>query len=163
MTGKHRIRPGTNVSLQFQLKLADGTVIEETRPGEMFEFAVGDGALVEGLEQRLLDLCAGDQVTFNVPAEEGVFGYPEPDKVHSMRRDEFSGSMEIAPGSVVEFELPNGEEVLGVITKLNDDEVTVDFNHPLIGRDFIFEVTIAAVVDHDEGEDRSANGPAKDD
>jgi len=142
---KASINAGSRVSLQFQLKLADGTLIDETRPGEKFEFVIGDGTLIAGLEQRLLDLRASDQVTFNIPAEEEVYGHADPENVKVMLRSDFPESLSLDPGSVVGFDLPNGDEVLGVVKEASDEEVTVDFNHPLIGRDFVFEVTVLAV------------------
>jgi len=140
-----RIGPGTKVGLQFSLKLADGTLIDETQPGEAFEFTVGDGAMIAGLEQRLLDLGAGDKVTFNIPADEGVYGDPDMDNIRVMPRADFPTGLSVDPGSVVGFDLPNGDEVLGVVKEVTENEVTMDFNHPLIGRDFIFNVNILSV------------------
>ncbi len=139
------IATGTKVCLQFQLTLADGTLIDETGADEDLEFVVGDGTLAGGLEQRLLDLAAGAKVTFNVPADEAVFGQPDPEKFREVARSDFPESVEIGIGNVVAFDLPNGDEVLGVIQDADDENVTVDFNHPLVGRDFIFDVTIISV------------------
>ena len=145
MNSSATIQPGAKVRLRFRLQLADGTVIDETKPDELFEFVIGDGSLVDGLEQRLIDLSAGNSVTFNIPAEEGVFGFPDPENVRRMPRGEFSALTELAPGNVVGFELPNGDEVLGLVVGLDGSDVTVDFNHPLIGRDFTFNVTVESV------------------
>jgi len=46
---------------------------------------------------------------------------------------------------VMSFTLPNGEELLGTVHTINEDNVGIDFNHPLVGRDFVFAVTILAV------------------
>lgn len=139
------ITAGSKVCLQFRLTLADGTLIDQTNEDESFEFVVGDGTLAEGLEQRLIDLQAGAKVTFNIPADEDVFGQPDPEKFREVERSDFPDSLEIGAGNVVAFDLPNGDEVLGVIKDADDGNVTVDFNHPLVGRDFVFDVTVISV------------------
>lgn len=137
---------GSKVSLEFKLLLADGQIVESAGRDDPLQFVIGDQTLVEGLEQRLLGLSPGERARFNIPAEEFVFGAHDEEKVLSMARTEFGAEMKLEQGHIVAFDLPNGEEVLGTIRGWNDDEVEVDFNHPLVGRDFIFEVEIIDVV-----------------
>jgi FKBP-type peptidyl-prolyl cis-trans isomerase SlpA len=53
--------------------------------------------------------------------------------------------MTLAPGVVVSFRDAAGAELPGVIKTVEGDWVTVDFNHPLAGRDLTFEVEILQV------------------
>ena len=140
------VTAGSKVSLEFKLSLADGHIVESAGSDDPLRFEIGDQTLVEGLEQRLLGLSAGERARFNVPAQESVFGVHDDGKVLTMPRTEFSEEMELERGHIVSFHLPNGEEVLGTIRKLDDNGVEVDFNHPLVGRDFIFEVEIIDVT-----------------
>lgn len=142
----HPVAAGSRVSLEFKLLLADGQIVESAGRDDPLQFQIGDHALVEGLEQRLLGLSAGERARFNIPAQEFVFGVHDDDKVLTMARKEFGDDMQLEQGHIVAFDLPNGEEVLGTIRGLHDDDVEVDFNHPLVGRDFIFEVEIIEVI-----------------
>jgi FKBP-type peptidyl-prolyl cis-trans isomerase SlpA len=143
--GAHPVAVGSKVSLQFKLMLADGRIVESAGRDDPLQFDIGDQTLVEGLEQRLLGLSPGEGARFNIPAQEFVFGIHDDEKVLTMARNEFADEMKLEQGHIVGFNLPNGEEVLGTIRALHDDEVEVDFNHPLVGRDFIFEVEIIDV------------------
>jgi FKBP-type peptidyl-prolyl cis-trans isomerase SlpA len=49
-------------------------------------------------------------------------------------------------GTMMEFEDKGGGTLAGVIKNVNDDTVEVDFNHPLAGRNVVFEVEIARVT-----------------
>ncbi len=62
-----------------------------------------------------------------------------------MLRDEFPPEMGLEPGMVVGFTLPSGEEVAGTVLEVMEHEVTVDFSHPLAGRDLVWEVEILEV------------------
>ncbi len=142
----HPVAVGSKVSLAFKLLLADGQIVESAGRDDPLQFVIGDQTLVEGLEQRLLGLSPGERACFNIPAQEFVFGVHDDEKVLTMARKEFTAEMKLEQGHIVAFDLPNGEEVLGTIRELHGNDVDVDFNHPLVGRDFIFEVEIIDVM-----------------
>jgi FKBP-type peptidyl-prolyl cis-trans isomerase SlpA len=142
-----RIGAGKRVRLHFSVALADGQVIDSTRERpQPAEFTVGDGSLLPGFEKAILGLRAGDRRSVFIDARHG-FGERNPDNVQTFMRMQFR-DMDLAPGTVVSFADRSGE-LPGVVQSLDDDTVTVDFNHPLAGRDLVFEVDIIAVVDAD--------------
>jgi len=129
--------------LHFSLKLTDGSVIDETRGGDPAEFVVGDGNLLPGFERALLGAQAGEQRMVVLPAEH-AFGVPNPDNVRRMPRTAFAG-MALEPGTIVSFAEPSGSELPGVVRRVEPESVEVDFNHPLAGREILFEATIITV------------------
>ena len=139
------IQPGSQVTLQYTLSLADGTVVDSTHAGEPATYTVGNGELVLFLEQRLFGLQAGDRRHFEISATESQMP-ASPATVQSLKRSEFPVEMVLAPGLVIGFETPNGQEVPGLILNVSETEVQIDFSHPLAGRDLIFDVEILAVV-----------------
>lgn len=132
------------VTLHFRLSLEDGTVVDSTFEKAPASFFVGDGSLLDGFEKKLLGMTAGGRDIFTVLPEEG-FGQPNPNNVQTFQRDHFDAGIELAEGLVVSFADANRAELPGVIKSLAEDEVVVDFNHPLAGRKILFEVEILAV------------------
>lgn len=145
----HPVAVGSEVTMEFKLLLADGQIVESAGRDDPLQFVMGDLTLVEGLEQRLLGLSPGEHARFNIPAQEFVFGVHDDEKVLTMARKEFADGMKLKLGHIIAFDLPNGEEVLGTIRGLHGNDVEVDFNHPLVGRDFVFEVEIIDVTHND--------------
>lgn len=141
---KPEIAAGTKVTLHFQLSLEDGSIIDSTFEKAPAEFTVGDGKLLPGFENKLIGLVAGQQQAFTVLPEEG-FGQPNPNNVQSFNPDIFDKDMELAEGLVVSFADANKAELPGVVKSISAEEVLVDFNHPLAGRNIRFEVDIIAV------------------
>ncbi|MCX2780245.1 FKBP-type peptidyl-prolyl cis-trans isomerase [Microbulbifer thermotolerans] len=133
----------SRVTLHFSLKLDDGSVVDSTFEGEPATFSVGDGNLLPGFEKALFGLKAGDEAQFEIPPEQG-FGQRNPSNIQKVRRDSFSPDMELEPGLVVSFD-NGGGELPGVIRSVGEDEVTVDFNHPLAGQTLNFHVKILQV------------------
>ena len=141
---KMSIVPGSRVLMHYTLSLEDGSEVDSSRGDEPLRFTLGDGTLIHGLEQALLGFQAGDQQLLYIEPQDG-FGLRDEDNVHAMPRSDFNVEMELEPGTIVAFEAPNGEEVPGMIIELNDDSVSVDFNHPLAGHRLIFDIEILEV------------------
>lgn len=138
-----RINQASEVTLHFTLKLPGGEVVDSTEGKSPATFKVGDGSLLPGFEQRLFGLKAGDQRSFVIDPENG-FGPGNPLNIQTIPRGQFS-EMELEPGLLVIFQDAAGGELPGVVKRVSDNEVEVDFNHPLAGKAITFEVDIIGV------------------
>lgn len=143
-----KIGPGTRISLHFKVSLSSGEVLDSTydRP-EPPTFVFGDGSLLPGFESAIASLNAGDQGRFSIAAAD-AFGIWNEDSVQHFPRHQFQEPL-LEPGMVMHFADASGAELPGVIKALQEGIVVVDFNHPLAGRELIFEVDILRVVDAD--------------
>lgn len=138
---------GKKVTLHFSIALADGQLIDTTRERpEPAEFTVGDGSLLPGFEKAVFGLRAGDRRSVFIDAAHG-FGDWNPDNQQVFTRVQFS-HLTLEEGMIISFADKSGE-LPGVVKAFDDDTVTVDFNHPLAGRDLVFEVDIIRVMDAD--------------
>lgn len=143
-------RVGENkvVTLHFAVCLANGQLLDTTRErDEPVSFTVGDGNLLEGFEQAIFGLKAGDKRSIVIEAKNG-FGEWQEGNVQHFDRNLFSD--ELAVGLVVSFEDKSKAQLAGVVKELTDTEVIVDFNHPLASKDLLFEVDIISVRDVSE-------------
>ena len=138
------VGPGTRVTLHFSLALDDGTVVDSTFDREPAVFDVGDGSLLPGYEQALFGLRGGEESRFEMKPEHG-FGQHNPTNIQQLPRADFDAGLALEPGLVLSFADASRAELPGVVVAVDDDTVTVDFNHPLAGRDITFQVSIVAV------------------
>ena len=74
------------------------------------------------------------------------FGQRNPSNIQRIPRDQFDPALELAEGLVLSFQDKAKSELPGVVSLIEDRMVTVDFNHPLAGRDLEFEVEILSVA-----------------
>jgi len=119
----------------------DGTVAENSFNDEPMQFVIGDGTMIEGLESVLYGLQVGDRrkLTLN---HNDTYGESLEENVHTLTRSEFSVDIELAPRLIIAFTTPSGEEVPGTILEVLENDVVVDFNHPLAGHDLVFEFEV---------------------
>lgn len=144
ITTDQSITDQSEVTLQFSLRLEDGSLIDGTAHDATASLAMGDGSLLPGFERCLLGLRAGQEAAFTL-APEDAFGEHQPQNLRELPRDQFDNIGEpLEPGLLVSFATPEGE-LPGVIREVRGERVSIDFNHPLAGRTIRFEVTILAV------------------
>ena len=136
------IDTGTSVTLHFSLALEDGHMVDSNFDGKPATFVVGDGNLLPGFEQPLIGLIDGDEREFAI-APEDACGQHNPQNVQGVERSNFEQD-ELVLGAMYSFQNGDGE-LPGVIIEVGDDEVMIDFNHPLAGQTILFRVKIISV------------------
>jgi FKBP-type peptidyl-prolyl cis-trans isomerase SlyD len=112
-------------------------------------FLYGVGGLIETFENNLKDLSKGDKFDFDIPAEK-AYGTVDEEAVVNLPRDIFmqDGVVEkdlLTLGNVIPMTDDQGNRLNGKVVKLNDSEVTMDFNHPLAGHDLHFQGEVIEV------------------
>ena len=138
------VSEGTRVFLNFSVSLEDGSEVDTNFGADAVDFVIGDGSLLPGFERLLFGMSPGERQIFVVPPE-NAFGQPNNNNVQVISRKQFDEDMSLEVGLVISFADASGGEVPGMIIAFNDDEVTVDFNHPLSGRTILFDVLIHRV------------------
>ena len=125
---------------------ASHKLLYETEPDRPVAFVAGMGLMVDGFEQRLSKLNAGDQFDFTLqPAE--AFGERDEDLVHAVPRKifEIRGKFDdenIFPGAEVPLMDSEGNHFMGTIVEIKETEVIVDLNSPLAGKVLQFTGTV---------------------
>ncbi len=138
-----RIAQGSQVTLHFAIKLENGDVVDSTFDKQPASFTVGDGSLLPGFEMALYGLKCGDQRSLPITPDQG-FGQSNPQNVQVMPRSAFA-AMELSEGLLVIFNDAANAELPGVVKAFDDARVTIDFNHPLAGKNLTFDVEIIEV------------------
>ncbi len=138
------VSEGTRVYLNFSISLEDGSEVDTNFGGDPVDFAIGDGSLLPGFERLLFGMSAGQRQMFTVMPE-NAFGQPNDNNLQYLPRDQFEDDVELEIGLVFSFADVGGGELPGMILFFDEQEVTVDFNHPLAGRTILFDVLVHRV------------------
>lgn len=139
-----KITTDSTVTMHFSLSLADGTPVDGTPDGEPMTFTMGDGSMIPAFEESMLGLGVGDKQQVSLEPRE-TFGFPEEENKHWMKKSDFDLDVELEEGLIIEFSTPAGDQLPGILMDIAEDEVLVDFNHPLAGHEVIFAVEIVDI------------------
>ena len=138
------VSEGTRVFLNFSVSLEDGSEVDTNFGGEPVDFVIGDGSLLPGFERLIFGMSAGERQMFTV-APENAFGQPNDNNVQYLPRDQFDDDIDLEIGLVFSFADARGGELPGMVISFDEEEVSVDFNHPLSGRTILFDVIVHRV------------------
>ena len=133
------------VSIAYELTDTQGTLLDSSAGRPPMPYLHGHGNIIPGLESELDGKSAGEQITVTVPPET-AYGPTDPALIQPVPKSQFAGVPNVEVGMQFQASSPQGTRVVRVVD-INDDEVTVDANHPLAGKTLTFDVKIADVRD----------------
>jgi len=143
------------VGLEYEVKEAGTTEIVDSNKGGMpLEFITGKGQLIPGLEAQIAGMNEGESADIMVKATD-AYGEINPEAVQTLPKEQFEG-VELEAGMMLYGQGEDGQQVQVIVKSFTDTEVTIDYNHPLAGKDLMFAVTI--ISERDATDDEVATG-----
>ncbi len=139
------------IAIEYSLKDAKTSEDLDTNVGGApLEFISGTGQIIPGLENELVKMEAGAKTDVSVKCAD-AYGEVNEEAIQTLPREQFAG-VELVEGMSLYGTGENGETVQVVVSSFTDEEVTIDYNHPMAGRDLIFTVEILSVREATEEE-----------
>lgn len=138
------IKSGDKVRVHYTGVMEDGTEFDSSRNGDPLEFVMGIGALIPGFENALLGKEKGESVKVDIPAADG-YGEREEDLIFSVPRTDLPDHIAPELGMMLELDTDQGL-IEVVVVSLDDEQVTLDANHPLAGETLIFDIEVMDVI-----------------
>jgi peptidylprolyl isomerase len=134
---------GDTVFVHYTGKLDDGTVFDTSANGEPLEFVMGNGMLLAGFEAAVAGKEVGDRVSVSIPMEE-AYGERKDDLVIVVPRHEIPVHVDTETGARVQITVDQ-RDMDFIITRLDDEELELDANHPLAGKNLSFDIEIVRI------------------
>ena len=147
------------VSLDYKLTLdtSDGELVEQTHGSKPLQFIFGIGQMIPSFEENLENLGTGDKFAFLLNAED-AYGLLDEQAIISVPIENFAdenGTVNrdlLKVGEMIYMQDQSGQKYQGVITEVKLETATVDFNHPMAGKNLFFEGEIIEVREPTESE-----------
>lgn len=134
---------GDTVFVHYTGKLDDGTVFDTSVNGEPLEFVIGNGMLLPGFEAAIVGKEAGDKASVHIPMAE-AYGEHLDDLVIIVPRGEVPLHVDPEVGSHVRVTVDQRDMDL-VVTRVDDEELELDANHPLAGKNLSFDIEVVRI------------------
>ncbi len=129
------------VGIEYEVKEAGSNeVVDSNKGAQPLEFIMGKGQIIPGLENALVGMNEGESADILVKAAD-AYGEINPEAKQTLPIEQFEG-VDLKEGMTLYGQGENGQTVQVVVESFNDKEVTIDFNHPLAGKDLMFSVTV---------------------
>ncbi|NPA58356.1 MAG: peptidylprolyl isomerase [Aquificae bacterium] len=135
------------VTFHYTLKDKEtGEVLDSSQEfGQPLTVLFGAENIIPGLESRMEGMKIGEKRTIEVPAAE-AYGEKNPELIQKVPKDYFQG-IELQKGMPLQAQTPDGQIINMTVVDFDDETVTVDMNHPLAGKDLVFDVEVVDIRD----------------
>lgn len=141
-----KVENGKKITIEYELSLDEGTIVESSATRGPVEYIHGSGRMLAGLEKQIEGLTIGDEKTGTIPAVE-AYGTDQSLPTRELLKSDFPSDEEIEIGKHFTAKDIEGSPVQFKIVKVTDQSVTVQFEHPLTGKDINFKVKILDIAD----------------
>ena len=131
------------VSLEYTLTVA-GEVVDSSEENGPIDYIQGKGNIIPGLEKELAGMKVGDSKKVKVQAKD-AYGEYDPEATEEIEISDFPEEIPLEVGVELAVEDEDGNATSAVIEEVGETTVTLNFNHPLAGKDLEFDVKIAGI------------------
>lgn len=138
-------KDGDKVKVNYKGKFKEGEVFDSSEGREPLEFQLGTGQLIPGFEKTVIGMAAGETRTVDIPSDQ-AYGPHREELTQKVPRQQFPEDLEFQVGQ--RFQIGKDEEnpMTVEVTDLSDSTVTLDGNHPLAGKDLVFEIELVEIM-----------------
>lgn len=137
------IKDGSTVSIEYTLKLADGSTADTNVGGEPLVYTHGEQQILPALEAELEGMQAEETREVQLSPEQG-YGPVHEEGIQTVPLDIIPEDAR-QPGSKLVGQGPQGEPIHAEVKEIKEDTAVVDLNHPLAGENLHFEVKILEI------------------
>jgi len=134
----------SKVTFHYTVTIEDGTVVDSTKEEEPLTVQLGEKQLLPDLEKELVGLKEGDEKSVELNPEQ-AFGEVQEDAITDIPKQNINLDENIQEGMYIDLTDENEQNFRGLVKELTDDNVKIDFNHPLAGRKLTFNVEVVEV------------------
>lgn len=142
---------GDVVRVHYKGRLTDGTEFDSSEGRDPLEFQVGSGQIIPGLDKQIEGMEVGEKSTVTVPAAE-AYGTRDEGQVQTVPRQMLPNDLDVEIGSRLTATTREGQEIPLTVIAVDEDQVTVDANHPLAGQDLIFDLELVEIIGSGPGQ-----------
>ncbi len=136
-----KVESGNTISVHYRGTLDSGEEFDSSHGREEpLVFEVGSNMVIPGFEDATIGMEVGETKTVSLTPDQG-YGEAIEERVHVVPRAELPEEFVVTEGAVIQAQNETGT-FMGIVGAYTDDDVTVDFNHPLAGKNLNFEIEL---------------------
>ena len=140
-----QVENGNTVSVHYRGTLNDGTEFDSSHSrNEALTFQVGAGQMISGFDSAVVGMAVGETKNISL-SPENAYGETIPEAITDVPKTAFPEGYNFQVDEMVHGQNDLGQPVVGRIHEVKDQEVTIDFNHPMAGKDLNFEIELVSI------------------
>lgn len=138
-------KKGDKVKVHYTGRLEDGTVFDTSAERGPYEFTIGQSKIVPGFAEAVIGMNPGQSKTVEIPAKK-AYGLHRKDMIAVIERSKLPAHLNPEIGQRLRIDQADGQKIPATVIEVSDSTVTLDANHPLAGKDLVFDIELLEIV-----------------
>lgn len=135
---------GNTVRVHYTGTFDDGEVFDSSLEREPLEFTLGEGSVIPGFDAGVVGMKTGENKKITIPCKE-AYGERDDNAIAVIDRTQLAPGFEPQAGQQLSARRSDGAVAVVTVTKVEENAITVDANHPLAGKDLTFDLTLVEI------------------
>ena len=136
---------GDTVRIHYTEKTSDGTIFSSTLNRNPIQINIGQGQILQNIESALVGMSVGESKSINVKAD-SAYGPYRKEMTQIIDRNQFPKHLVPIEGQVLQDHQPDGSIIDVKIAQVTESTVTLDANHPLAGKDLVYNIELVEII-----------------
>ncbi len=139
-----QVKAGDTVAIHYTGTLLDGSTFDSSEGRDPLEFVVGSGQIIPGLDVALPGMAVGDKKTVQIECAQ-AYGPINPEMRQAVPREGIPPEIPLEVGTQLQMQTQTGQPLPVMVVEVDEATVTLDANHPLAGKDLIFDFELMRI------------------
>jgi len=140
-----QVKSGDIINVHYTGRLTDGTLFDSSEGREPLEFEVGSGMVIKGFDEGVTGMSVGEKKTVHISVAD-AYGEVDSSYLAVFNKAEIPSDIPYEIGMQLNMHQDGSGQVMPVaVVEVTDTTITLDANHPLAGKDLIFDLEVVAI------------------
>lgn len=139
-----KVKENDTVKVHYTGKLENGDVFDSSVDREPIEFTIGKGEMIPGFEKGVMEMEVNEKKTLNIPSAE-AYGEHSKEMMQEVPKSQLPEELKPEVGQRLVSQTPDGREFQVTVADVKDEAIVVDANHPLAGKDLVFDIQLIEI------------------
>jgi len=137
-----KVAKGNTVEVHYKVALEDGTVVDASEEKLPFQFVIGNDDIIQGFQDAVIGMQIGEAKKVTVPAEK-AYGPYRKNFIVNVKKDILPEGLDLSVGKKLQVtKKETNEKQIVTIVDIGESTITIDTNHPLAGKNLLFEIKL---------------------
>ena len=141
---KALVKKGDRVKVQYTGTLQDGTIFDKSKEGKPLEFTVGSGQIIPGFDKAVEGMKLNEEKKVTLKPED-AYGKRDETAIREFPKNSLPENFKPEKGIMIKLQDQTGRAMPGTVTDIAENNITVDLNHPLSGKDLTFNIKVVGI------------------